>query len=813
MAKGKIAAWIEAKGYGFIQPENTGALEAQLFFHINDARAVPREQLREGTEVEYVDVPGKKGKNAAKNVRVAGMPAPAQPQQPREKKAESPQVQRTSKSYRFLNPYNFARWLESPQAIPSHPDTRYLNRQPPPPHDRWVAKSGEIECELTALTPLFISDSLAKFANERDKKELHKSFNFFNVPKGNDSEPILPASSLRGMVRNVFEAATNSCFASFDYGQRLSYRLNPSEALKLVPARVVAPANKDGAWRLQILHGTATLTIGERPRDGLYPATVRQYERPDQTSKRSSRPSQDEIVNLNDFTHGSECYALAEKPTRFPFVWKVKRLAKSRKELESLLDDDLDILKGYLCITYQNIERKINERFFIAEYHNSPTLKEIDLPENVRVEYEDLIRDYQLRHREKVEIWRKRYHDPNRPDHDPASEPKEIDKGRGRVVWEPAFSRFVLESTHKLKGNELVYAYLEKTARGMKVRFIAPVSIPRVGYLNKTYLRLPSHLWKCESHQSLCPACRTFGWVEGRPGFEQSQKEIDRSKIVAYQGRVQFSHATLAEPLPQRPMEETTLAILSSPKPTTTRFYLKPAKAKPESKNGAPDEQVGYDAPDMVIRGRKLYRHHITVNSDEYTRVHKIRDDQNRTINGALPVGTKFRFKVRFENLAEVELGALLWALEMEPNLCHRLGFAKPLGFGSVRIRVAQIHELNLKRYESVEGKGWQDVTEQKEKLIQRFKAAAAQAYYFKDENDFVKLENIADLSKLLSLSQPSLPIHYPRPQELPDAEGKNYEWFMGNKRPKRGPGYLLPLAVEDNTGFPLMDKFGTLKE
>ncbi|KAA0224693.1 TIGR03986 family CRISPR-associated RAMP protein [candidate division KSB1 bacterium] len=805
MAKGEIVAWKEDRGFGFIQPESTNTQEAQLFFHINDARAVPREQLRKGTQVEYSVGPGKKSKTAAKNVRIAGMPAPAQPQQPREKKAESRQVQHSSKGYRFLNPYNFARWLESPQSILSHPDTRYLNRQPPPPHDRWVARSGEIECELTALTPLFISDSLAKFANETDKKELHKSFEFFNVPKGDDSEPILPASSLRGMVRNIFEAATNSCFASFDYGQRLSYRLAPSEALKLVPARVLAPRNKGEVWRLQLMLGSATLTIGENPRRGPYAATVRQYPRAPQAGKGEVPSAHHEIVDINDYKHGSECYALAKIPRQGPLVWNVTHLADSYEELEPLQDDRSEILKGYLCITNQNIDLKVKERFFISEYKDSPTLKEIELPDNVCVEYEELIRDYQLRHRETVETWRKQHYDP--------SKPRKIKKTQGREVWEPAFSRFILESTYKLKGNELVYAYLEKTAKGMKVRFIAPVSIPRVGYQNKTYLRLPSHHWKCESHDKLCPACRTFGWVEGRPGVEKNERESDRNKIVAYQGRVQFTHATLDESQQQKPMDEITLAILSSPKPTTSRFYLMPVKAKPESKQGAPDEQVGYDAPDMIIRGRKFFRHHPTANSNEYERVRGIPDDQNRTINGALPVGTKFRFKVRFENLAAVELGALLWALEMESNMCHRLGFAKPLGFGSVRINVTGIRELNLKRYDSLDGEGWQALTEQKAELIRRFKAAVAHAYYRKDENEFAKLENIADLSKMLNTSQPQLPIHYPRPQEVPDAEGKNYEWFMGNKRPKRGPGYLLPLAVDDTAGFPLMEKFGNLKE
>jgi CRISPR-associated protein (TIGR03986 family) len=64
----------------------------------------------------------------------------------------------------------------------------------------------------------------------------------------------------------------------------------------------------------------------------------------------------------------------------------------------------------------------------------------------------------------------------------------------------------------------------------------------------------------------------------------------------------------------------------------------------------------------------------------------------------ALPVGTRFRTKMRFHNLRPVELGALLWALSFgradawTPNaaiaLRHRLGMGKPYGFGEITVRL-----------------------------------------------------------------------------------------------------------------------------
>lgn len=63
----------------------------------------------------------------------------------------------------------------------------------------------------------------------------------------------------------------------------------------------------------------------------------------------------------------------------------------------------------------------------------------------------------------------------------------------------------------------------------------------------------------------------------------------------------------------------------------------------------------------------------------------------------ALATGSRFRTKLRFHNLRPVELGAVLWALtygqfevaEGEPRPRHRLGMAKPYGFGEIEIQIA----------------------------------------------------------------------------------------------------------------------------
>lgn len=75
--------------------------------------------------------------------------------------------------------------------------------------------------------------------------------------------------------------------------------------------------------------------------------------------------------------------------------------------------------------------------------------------------------------------------------------------------------------------------------------------------------------------------------------------------------------------------------------------------------------------------------------------------------------GVQFEFDVYFENLTQAELGALLWALRPpgEPNipLHHKLGMGKPLGLGSVEITPKLYLDDRAARYADIwaqEG-GW----------------------------------------------------------------------------------------------------------
>ena len=766
MPKGTVSRIIRGQ-FGFIKQDDGGE---DVYFRLNWVKDAPPSGVAVGLRVEYEVRETPRGLQT-RWVRAITEERTA----PRPERVRAPVIA----GYRFLNPYNFVR----PLPVTDRGDP-LLGRCVPPPHDRYLGLTGRITCELEAVTPLFTADSEGVVKEEDD----HYRFQFFHY----GGKPAIPATSLRGSIRSVFEAVTNSCFSVFAGHRRLSQHFDSRKAPELVPARV--EKGEDG-WKLRLLTGTTPLQIGRTPSGRQYAAWLYQYwpMRPSGTLRQQppmnrrvyefqARRRKGHEVKLDGLSHGDECYALLED-VQHPFprirLWDVVAVSRDRAVLERRKQPGQRVEPGWLCITNQNIEPKHSERFFFRSQENQSGPLTIDLRRPMRDAYEDLIRDYYDRHEDEV--------DKRKKPHLPIS------------AKDPGFSRFIYtEDEQALNGGELVYAYLSGSPNRPEVEFIVPVSVPRVGY-DKTIGDLLTGLEKCDCIAHLCPACRTFGWVwgTGDPREKTPKPEVR----TAYAGRVHFSHARRTR---NEGTFNATLAILSSPKPTTVRFYLMSQDGR--AQDGLDDDQVNYDAPGQVLRGRKVYHHHgDQLNEREYSRAGDIRDDQNRSVKGVQNPGSKFMFEVSFENLAPIELGALLWALEME-GWHHRFGLAKPLGFGSAVVTVTDLEVLDTEARYTADEAGWIPSMSHKGNWVTAFKNAMVERY----GAPFDELSNIQDLRALLAKS-PDLPVHYPRTDEEPLPEGKNFEWFMGNKRAGRhaGPRYALRSAPDAEQGLPLLDKFG----
>ena len=375
---------------------------------------------------------------------------------------------------------------------------------------------------------------------------------------------------------------------------------------------------------------------------------------------------------------------------------------------------------------------------------------------------------------------------------------------------------------------------------------------------------------------SCLPADRLFGWAPQKSSSDQGYK--GRIRVVCEDGaRPEIIEKFNGGALP--------LAILGQPKPAQGRFYVARDDQGKSQGDGLSKAQAGYSGG-KGLRGRKQYWHHKGLEADkasdywkpsvedrtqqqsngryqEYRRPDKNRepqaDSQNRSIRGWIKPNTVFKSSLYVQNLQIEEIGALLWLLLLPEGHYFRLGYGKPLGFGSVRIEVDEERCVNecLPLGTGEEWKNYYaafDVSSpvtldegQRNNCIQKFKASMVAAYdplpandeainksddqevsgkphritsfadlkhvpiktipttpedrKKSDEQRFDELLFISGFLQVLSGPKNDAPIHYPRLEAKPNPEGENFKWFVDNEK---GQGKKLTLPeVTTEKGLP----------
>ncbi len=663
---------------------------------------------------------------------------------------------------RFLNPYNFVRPLRRPNS-PQTRNQQLMWHCPPPPHDRFTGLRGTIHCTMTAQSPVFVSDSECL---HEDSQTGHRTYGFFNV----EGQDMIPASGLRGAVRSVFEAVTNSRWGVFS-DQTMSYREEAGNANRLIPGFLMYHDELD-SWYVQLL-------LGEGGKQN-FAAKVPLH-----------------ILQESGYKHGAVCIAVMQ---RGKSGVKVEALFASKKLIPSKYKQERYFTStGVLCVTGENIDNKKHERFFFDKRKTKDWEEPIQLSPDIIQQYNKLIclsREY----------------------HADAIAEVNADYEHNKKF---ALSQYHLsdEQTSRISSNNPileygkfpVYVSLDKG----EVQYIAPVSIPRVLEKRSFHdiLRAEGfeHLLPAKDYEQLSPADRVFGWVAIEDETDETKRDL--SKPVAYKGRVRFTSAMVTNQV-NFPEDQVSLTILSSPKPTTTRFYVEPREGVPRNVNHRnrqaersqkyTDRNLRFGKAGNMLRGRKVYRHHLNFNLAE-ARQRGENNKQNRTIQGIHDAGTTYTFAIHFENLQAVELGALLWTLLLNDGDWqgyHRLGYAKPLGFGSVAINVDNIYLHQANRYDPELA----DVDIDYADCVGQF-IDAMQGLY---GATFYQLPNVQDLMALLA--DPTLDaIYYPRSGERRSSKGEeNFRWFGDNKRVNKrpelgGPQLILPYAIDDTEGLPHM--------
>jgi CRISPR/Cas system CSM-associated protein Csm3 (group 7 of RAMP superfamily) len=121
----------------------------------------------------------------------------------------------------FHNPYNF---VPTPPRNTEDLDRGDLRDQPPVDQSTFLQNcySGSIRVKMIAKTPLLVPDT----EGVQESANGHKTF---PLRMDADGKPLIPASSIRGMLRSAYETITNSRFGCFSESHKQSFKYRQTQ--------------------------------------------------------------------------------------------------------------------------------------------------------------------------------------------------------------------------------------------------------------------------------------------------------------------------------------------------------------------------------------------------------------------------------------------------------------------------------------------------------------------------------------------------------------------------------------------------------
>lgn len=663
--------------------------------------------------------------------------------------------------------------------------------------------TGHIPIKLTTVTPLVL---LKDDGRERDPKD-HQIYDVYDH---------IPESSLRGMLRSAYEVVTNSRYACFRNEDRLAYRMIPRESLKLVPA-IIENGKSPGELEACLYPGTSGVTA-DRPAGPMYAAMLTRYHgnpRANSVCVGEYDPKTgDEVwAEIDDRQHGRRRYRYWQVLQVWP-KWKHPHKPNAARK----------VVKGRVLITNENMGNKHDERVFFIDGGNVANPIKCDVT-HLKEAWRMRIQSYRDAHSENDiyrsgagnKPWEKIRRSAGQQD-EMGWSPHLYEDGKYKDRW----GRSVHDAL-ELQEGDMVYARCEIDPSGnvKKVEDLFPVMISRELYDNSPEDLLDASLRPAKELDELSPADRLFGWVP------QQKQDSARESEGGYKSRIRVvcNDGPRSGIVKRFEGGSIPLAILGQPKPAQGRFYVaKDDKGTPQN-DGISKSDAGYNkAGGKGLRGRKHYWHHkgresenaseywdpsVENQNQEYLRADGKTDTQNRSIKGWIEPGTEFKVSLYVQNLQPQEVGALLWLLSLSEEHYFRIGYGKPLGFGSIKMGI-DAEQLENRCLPLGTGADWQAYyadlnatppaelnSARQSGCIQEFKTKMKTAYH--KFSSFGQLPFISDFLQVLKGPVDDARIHYPRRNQRPDPEGKNFEWFVANDK---GRKRSLP-KVKANNGLP----------
>lgn len=545
----------------------------------------------------------------------------------------------------FINPYNFIPLRNTPQRADQ------LNRMR-------GELTGSIKCTIKLKTPLAMPDheceSIETLHDTRGNEFKHSNYPFYTI-KG---VPIIPGSEIRGMIRSVFEAETNSCMSVLDNAQLYGRSPIPKNNGGLV-------FFEDGQWKLQKADILLVYTFsGLNDQDG--PLPDRYTIQGGNLYTQTGVPVKD--TKEEDAHSGSEV-----RFTKSGYTYKTSRGFNTGLAFATRIGSRTGEMTGYLLLGEKGLNPKHRHNSHILVPNGAVTVIERECVENLK---DDLLL---FRSKEINKVLAKndgshRGYEGYTIKEDGSKTPVFFSKVGNRYYLSPA-----------MIGREIYYRHLHDIAGAF-----APCSGER---------------------ESLCPACALFGTVGADGSGLATGSSVRFSDAAPDENEVPLTWMGSDRP------DKITLPELSGPKITSSEFYfrLNPHNADDRVWNvdyrttdGAGRADRGgrassYGEPktisenELSMNGRKFFWHHsqfstksLIPKKDPVTGMQKT----NRNLSTPILEKGMFRFTIYFDKISEEALNKLLWAVSPKSgdmDLCHKIGFGKPLGLGSIKIDIQSV--------------------------------------------------------------------------------------------------------------------------
>ncbi|WP_449419082.1 TIGR03986 family type III CRISPR-associated RAMP protein [Phormidium nigroviride] len=708
----------------------------------------------------------------------------------------------TDPQRRARAPYNF---VELPEKVVEAQPLPDGDRYYPTNHVEILRQTGRIECTLTTESPLYIRCGLTngEFESGKEAKDLPDFF-YTNFSE-KTTKPVIPGSSLRGMLRTLVEIIS---FSKIDKvtDHKLCYRSLGDPALReIYQANFVKNLGK-----IQLTHSKADCYQSKvhagllRKRGNIYLIEECNYGRLDsQFNSTNTNRTFSSLSNLSIYTGSgpgrTPIWNLQhqtiyvhidsnEQDYFFPLQYRIdKKTGKPklnhkkqpeirhpdlylrfRKVHTANLTDAPGLKKATLVIT-GDMQHKHLEFVFLHE-----NLKEYPVPEETIRRFQD---------DDQITKWQE------------DAFPKDKPSPNSR------------EKDGYLRDGEPVFFLLNED--GETVRFLGRAQMFRLPYELSPLELVPEKL-RNPSDMDISEAI--FGYVDG---------EAPRDKACT--GRIFVSDANCTSSGNvwwKDDFEKTVIPkILASPKPTTFQHYLvQTSTDRTQLKHYSPQSEL----EKTVIRGHKLYWHkphgHEDIEETDSKNIEKAKS-QYTTIKPIKP-GISFKFTISFENLSDVELGSLLWVLSLtSDNLqtletakpgkkyCFSLGMGKPLGMGAVKIDYNLYLSDRTSRYSNLfDGDQWKTGEENQAETAKREKECvkAFEDFMFDSEKGITdKDRERPDKTKATSLKETrriEMLLAMLRCDQTPDAEQTRYMTIEAKEYQNR-PVLPTPLQVSNPNG------------